>query len=143
MYETILEILKLAMVMEETDRELYTRMKDMIPDPKTQSVFEELAEFEKTHSELLFKKFRLHGGDPAFLPKSDEEILKEYVLPQSFDRTSILQNAIGREIRSENLYRNAATKTDDAILQDFCFYLANEEKDHAKTLRDLLEMDEI
>lgn len=143
MYDTIQEILKLAMVMEETDRELYTRMKELIPDPKTQSVFDELAEFEKTHTKLIFQKFCLHGGDPTFLPKADEEILKEYALPQSFDRTSILQNAIGREKRSENLYRNAATKTDDAVLQDFCLFLAKEEKEHAIRLQDLLEMDDV
>jgi len=143
MYDTISDILKLAMVMEETDRELYTRMREMIPEPKARAVFEELSEFEKSHSRQIFKKFLIHGGDPTFVPKPDEEILKEYALPQSFDRTSILQNAIGREIRSENLYRNAVQKTDDPILQDFCLYLAKEEKEHAEKLQDLLETDDV
>jgi len=138
MYEKIRKILKIAMAMEMTDRELYRKVGEKIGDEKIRTLFDFLAKEEEKHFKALFRKFRIHGGESSFQPEVNTEELKSQKLRLN-DRVSILNDCIEREKKSEQFYLDGADKTDDLIIRDFYLYLADQEKEHAKKLQELLE----
>jgi rubrerythrin len=138
MYEKIRKILKIAMAMEMTDRELYRKVGEKIEDEKIRTLFAFLANEEEKHFKALFQKFRIHGGEPSFQAEVNAEELKSEKFHLN-DRVSILKTCIEREKKSEQFYLDGADKTDDPIIHDFCLYLADQEKEHANKLQELLE----
>jgi len=137
MYEKIRKILKIAMAMEMTDRELYIKVGEKIGDEKISTLFASLAKEEEKHFKALFQKFRIHGGEPSFKPEVIAEELKSEKLHLD-DRVSILKTCIAREKKGEQMYLDAADKIKNDIIHDFCLYLADQEKEHAKKLQELL-----
>jgi rubrerythrin len=138
MYEKIRKILKIAMAMEMSDRELYRKVGEKIGDEKIRTLFAFLAKEEEKHFKALFQKFRIHGGEPSFQPEVIAEELQSEKLRLD-DRVSILNTCIAREKKGEQMYLDAAKEAENAIIHDFCLYLADQEKEHAKKLQELLE----
>jgi len=138
MYEEIRTILQSAMAMEMTDRELYRKVGEKIGDEKISTLFDFLAKEEEKHFKALFRKFRIHGGESSFQPEVNAEELKSEKFNLD-DRVSILNTCIAREKKSEQMYLEAVDNSENDIIRDFCLYLADQEKEHAKKLQELLE----
>jgi rubrerythrin len=140
-----LEIVKQSMAIEQQGREFYLKAAQTTQDEKGQETFRELADDEMEHFTLLqrqydalkelkkwidlpeVKKTQIDLDKPLF-PKG-KEVLEKAITAKSSDLDAVLFG-LDIEIKSYDLYRQAALKISDALGKAMFEFLMGEEKNH-------------
>lgn len=141
----ILDILKDAISLEIFGKEYYSKCSEIIEDEYAKSIYRGLSQDEEEHRKILEKEFRKISGMSIDVVELDEDIMKkvshffpEPCRPQSLiDAKNALKIAIGTEVKSIELYSNAAQKKNSSI-KDFYLKLVHCEEGHRKILEDAL-----
>jgi rubrerythrin len=145
----ILELLKTAIDIERSGHDFYLKAAKTTTDINGKGIFSELADDEINHRKLLEKQYRdlSRGGDwsklsevnapPAVLarqlfPPTREKAAK--ILGQQPSELEVLLFGIDIEVKSYDIYKNAADSTDNLIAKGFFEYLAGQEQGHFNTL---------
>lgn len=152
-----LNILKNAFLMERQGKSLYETARDQADDKAVKAFFQELADDEQEHMDLLEEQFKAYmnsgkfiaGGfendgsaDPA--PPILDETVRNNINAAEFEATAITA-AIGFEEKAVALYAKRAEETSDPEEAKLYTWLSVWERTHLKKLVNLQEslMDKI
>lgn len=147
--KTGLSILKRAMKMEEEGRIFYMRAAFNTKDDKGKDIFNTLANDEQKHADIIIRQQTallnqgqwlnpaitspLNVGLPISLFPKGSKGFKKILTPESNDRDA-LHFGLDIEVRSYDLYRQAALDISDPVGKDMFEFLAGEEQDHFNIL---------
>lgn len=127
------EVITFAIRKEAEAYNLYKTYSRLVKTPGLKTMFEELAQQEQKHREILERVERKDVSDYKFKKIPDLKIA-DYVEKEEFspdmDYASALRFAIKREEGSLKLYRHLAEGADDPELKKLFSALAQEESKH-------------
>ena len=139
------EVLALAIQNEEEDARIYRDFVERLRDdfPASAKVFEEMAEEENGHRQMLIDLFRERFGEHIPLIRRDDVrgfIRRQPVwMSQTFDIDAMRERAESMEEEAANFYRRAAARTSDAGVRKLLGDLADIEAGHEAHARALTE----
>lgn len=144
--DNTLQILKYAMEMERQGKMFYNKYKDEVQNEKAKRVFENLAEVEEEHYNILKKHYdglaenknwsstnlELSSGDKIFEKVLNEERDKmtDENLKSNFSDMAIMRMAYLIENDFANYYRDAVDKADNEQAKNLLKTLADWEDKH-------------
>ena len=148
---TTLQILEYAMTMERQGQQFYLKYRDEIEGRRFREVFDNLAQVEAEHYEILNKEFeilketgkleeidiQLSGGSAIFERIMQEE--KHMLDPKqdlSLNDIAILRMAYLMENDFTNFYQSASEKTPSPAAKELLNTLASWEKAHCDLFHD-------
>ncbi len=135
---TALEIVGIAIRAEQDAFALYSGMARQVEKPELVAELERLAEQEKEHERWLTDYYRQATGDQDPPPVPDVQIAM--FGPDIHEGMSLLEVigvAIARENAAENVYAEAARRSDDPSGKRLLGELVEFEKSHARRLETL------
>jgi rubrerythrin len=139
------EVLALAIQNEEEDARIYRDFVERLRDdfPTSAKVFEEMAEEENHHRQMLIDLYRQRFGEHIPLIRRDDIrgfIRRQPVwMSQTFDIDAMRERAESMEEETANFYRRAAARTSDAAVRKLLGDLADIEAGHEAHARELTE----
>ena len=139
------EVLALAIQNEEEDARIYRDFVERLRDdfPASAKVFEDMAEEENGHRQMLIDLFRERFGEHIPLIRRDDVrgfIRRQPVwMSQTFDIDAMRERAESMEEEAANFYRRAAARTSDAGVRKLLGDLADIEAGHEAHARALTE----
>jgi rubrerythrin len=139
------EVLALAIQNEEEDGRIYRDFVERLRDdyPTSAKIFEEMAEEENGHRQMLIDLYRERFGEHIPLIRRDDVrgfIRRQPVwMSQRFDIDAMRERAESMEEEAENFYRRAAARTSDAAVRKLLGDLADVEAGHEAHARELTE----
>jgi rubrerythrin len=138
--EKIIDILKFAIANEIKAKVFYGKASEITSDGESQMVFLELAHMEDGHARHLVDRFgplmQQQGFDGnAFLQRRESETekildMQENDLITRGDMRSVLEFAMGMEIRARDSYQDLAARVSGTEERAFLENLAAEEHKH-------------
>jgi rubrerythrin len=139
------EVLALAIQNEEEDGRIYRDFVERLRDdfPASAKVFEEMADEENGHRQMLFELYRERFGEHIPLIRRDD--IRGFIRRQpvwmtdTFDIDAMRQRAESMEEEAANFYRRAAARTSDAATRKLLGDLADIEAGHEAHARELTE----
>jgi erythrin-vacuolar iron transport family protein len=139
------EVLALAIQNEEEDGRIYRDFVERLRDdfPASAKVFEEMAEEENGHRQMLFNLYRERFGE--HIPLIRREDIRGFIrrkpvwMSETFDIDAMRQRAESMEEEAANFYRRAAARTTDAGVRKLLGDLADIEAGHEAHARQLTE----
>ena len=143
--EKALDILKSALLLELRGRSFYTKAADSANDPDVKEFFENLAEDEASHIQMLSEQYRSYKKGGAFTPLErethDESVatavlsdnLKKRIAGAGFESAAI-SAAMGMEERAVSLYSQRASEASDPEEKALYDWLAKWETQHLESL---------
>ena len=139
------EVLALAIQNEEEDARIYRDFVERLRDdfPASAKIFEEMAEEENGHRQMLIDLYRERFGEHIPLIRRDDIrgfIRRQPVwMSQTFDIDAMRERAELMEEEAANFYRRAAARTSDAAVRKLLGDLADIEAGHEAHARALTE----
>jgi erythrin-vacuolar iron transport family protein len=139
------EVLGLAISSEEDDARIYRAYAAMLKDraPQSAKVFQDMAEVEVTHKNMLIDMFRRRFGEE--IPLIRREHVRGFPerkpdwLMQTMSLEKIRDQAEAMEAQAYRFYTQAATRTSDASTRQLLDELALAEQGHEETAHMLTE----
>jgi erythrin-vacuolar iron transport family protein len=139
------EVLALAIQNEEEDARIYRDFVERLRDdyPTSAKVFEEMADEENGHRQMLIDLYRERFGE--HIPLIRREDIRGFIrrppvwMSQTFDIDAMRERAESMEDEAENFYRRAAARTSDAGVRKLLGDLADIEAGHEAHARALTE----
>ena len=139
------EVLALAIQNEEEDARIYRDFVERLRDdfPASAKVFEEMADEENGHRQMLIDLYRERFGEHIPLIRRDD--IRGFIRRQpvwmsgSFDIDAMRERAESMEEEAANFYRRAAARTSDAAVRKLLGDLADIEAGHEAHARALTE----
>jgi rubrerythrin len=137
------EVLALAIQNEEEDGHIYRDFAERLRKdyPASATVFDEMAQEETGHRQMLFEMYRQRFGE--HIPLIRREDVRGFIrrkpiwLTQAFDINAMRQLAESMEEEAANFYRRAAKRTSDAGVRKLLDELADIEAGHEAHARSL------
>jgi rubrerythrin len=137
------EVLALAIQNEEEDGHIYRDFAERLRKdfPASAAVFDEMAQEETGHRQMLFEMYRERFGE--HIPLIRREDVRGFIrrkpiwLTQAFDIDAMRQRAESMEEEAANFYRRAAKRTSDAGVRKLLDDLAEIEDSHEEHARRL------
>jgi rubrerythrin len=127
------EVITFAIRKEAESYNLYKTYSRLVKTPGLKTMFEELAQQEQKHREILEEVERKDVSDYKFKKIPDLKIA-DYMEKEEFspdmDYASALRSAIKREEFAHRLYNLMTERTDDPELKKLFSVLAQEESKH-------------
>ena len=139
------EVLALAITNEEEDARIYRDFVERLRDdfPASAKIFEEMADEENGHRQMLIDLYRERFGEHIPLIRRDDVrgfIRRQPVwMSQTFDIDAMRDRAESMEEEAANFYRRAAARTSDAGVRKLLGDLADIEAGHEAHARALTE----
>ena len=144
---SVLDILKQAIIMESRAKALYSKVAEQSPDEGVKRIFSLMSEEEQMHIDFLMKQYTHYQKNQQFdllntpiandNPQVADEILsvsmKKQVSGAGFEAAAI-SAAIDMENKSVETYHARSVAATDPNEKAFYEWLANWEKDHLKLL---------
>src|SRR6202035_1831591 len=139
------EIVALAISSEEEDGRIYGEFADALREsyPATATMFEEMREEEVVHRDRLLAMFRHRFGER--IPLIRRENVKGFLARRpTWLVRPLAVNVAGRqaelmELEAQRFYQRAIARTTDAPTRELLNKLADEERKHTQTARNLEE----
>ncbi len=139
------EVLALAIQNEEEDARIYRDFVERLRAdyPTSAKIFEEMAEEENGHRQMLIDLFRQRFGE--HIPLIRREDIRGFIrrkpvwMNETFDIDAMRERAESMEEEAENFYRRAAARTSDAAVRKLLGDLADIEAGHEAHARALTE----
>ncbi len=139
------EVLALAIQNEEEDARIYRDFVERLRDdyPASAKVFEEMADEENGHRQMLIDLYRERFGE--HIPLIRREDIRGFIrrkpvwMNETFDIDAMRERAESMEEEAENFYRRAAARTSDAGVRKLLGDLADIEAGHEAHARALTE----
>jgi rubrerythrin len=139
------EVLALAIQNEEEDGRIYRDFVERLRDdfPASAKIFEEMAEEENGHRQMLFDLYRQRFGE--HIPLIRREDIRGFIrrqpvwMTETFDIDAMRERAESMEEEAANFYRRAAARTSDAGVRKLLGDLADIEAGHEAHARKLTE----
>ncbi len=139
------EVLALAIQNEEEDGRIYRDFVERLRDdfPASAKIFEEMAEEENGHRQMLFDLYRERFGEHIPLIRRDD--IRGFIrrqpiwMTETFDIDAMRERAESMEEEAANFYRRAAARTSDAGVRKLLGDLADIEAGHEAHARALTE----
>ncbi len=139
------EVLALAIQNEEEDARIYRDFVERLRAdyPTSAKIFEEMADEENGHRQMLIDLFRQRFGE--HIPLIRREDIRGFIrrkpvwMNETFDIDAMRERAESMEEEAENFYRRAAARTSDAAVRKLLGDLADIEAGHEAHARALTE----
>ena len=139
------EVLALAIQNEEEDARIYRDFVERLRDdyPASAKIFEEMADEENGHRQMLIDLYRERFGE--HIPLIRREDIRGFIrrkpvwMNEAFDINAMRERAESMEEEAENFYRRAAARTSDAGVRKLLGDLADIEAGHEAHARALTE----
>jgi len=143
--QAALQVLSQALKLEREGRAFYLKAADEALDEKGQAMFLSLADDERLHAEMVERQIHALEGQGVYVllpdlkapridlnarlfpPKREDVAAKVGANPNELDALHV---ALEAEIKSYDLYRTAASTTDDAAGKSMYQWLASAELTH-------------
>ncbi len=143
--DAALQALSQALRLEQEGRAFYLQAAKDTVDEKGQAMFQSLADDEAKHADMIQRQFHAieGGGDYVLLPDlqaveidlgkklfpPDADVIRS-AADQATNELEVLHLALGNEIKSYDLYCEAAKSTDDEAGRAMYAWLAQAEMEH-------------
>ena len=139
------EVLALAIQNEEEDARIYRDFVERLRDdfPTSAKIFEEMADEENGHRQMLIDLYRQRFGEHIPLIRRDD--IRGFIrrppvwMSATFDIDAMRERAESMEEEAANFYRRAAARTSDAAVRKLLGDLADIEAGHEAHARALTE----
>lgn len=139
------EVLALAIQNEEEDARIYRDFVERLQAdfPASAKIFEEMADEENGHRQMLIDLYRERFGEHIPLIRRDD--IRGFIhrqpvwMTQTFDIDAMRERAESMEEEAANFYRRAAARTSDAAVRKLLGDLADIEAGHEAHARELTE----
>ncbi len=139
------EVLALAIQNEEEDGRIYRDFVERLRDdfPASAKIFEEMADEENGHRQMLIDLYRERFGE--HIPLIRREDIRGFIrrkpvwMSETFDIDAMRERAESMEEETTNFYRRAAARTSDAGVRKLLGDLADIEAGHEAHARALTE----
>ncbi len=140
-----LQVLSQALQLEKDGRAFYLQAAERMHDERCQRTFRALADDERIHEEMILRQLHAVEGEGHYVLLPDLQVqridLEERLFPPSgpelnaklqrtYDELSALQMALEIEIKSFDLYRQAAARESDEAARQMYLWLAAAEHTH-------------
>lgn len=150
MENTIIDVLKQAILMEHRGKALYAQVAEQTKDEEVKKIFNIMVEEEQTHIDFLSKQLshfkknqQFHSNDFSSQQHAEDivqNILNNEITSQisgaGFEAAAI-SAAIDMESKAIEVYSNEAKKATDPNARELFEWLANWEKGHHKLLLEM------
>lgn len=147
--DTVLEILKQAILLESRGRAFYAKVAEQAEDAAVREFFETMAAEEQKHMRALSDQYKAYRRDRKFTPGSyDAEdtsrvastvltrALKEKIAAAGYEAAAI-SAAISMEERAVKLYAESAKTAQDPEAGALFGWLSGWEREHLNALLDI------
>lgn len=139
------EVLALAIQNEEEDARIYRDFAERlrVDFPASAKIFEEMADEENGHRQMLIDLYRERFGE--HIPLIRREDIRGFIsrrpvwMSETFDIDAMRERAESMEQETTNFYRRAAARTSDAAVRKLLGDLADIEAGHEAHARALTE----
>jgi len=143
--EGALQVLSQALKLEQEGREFYLKAAAKTKDARGKEVFLSLASDEQKHADMVRSQLNVVEGDGSYVLLPDLEVVSidadaklfpsadadiSAITGDQADDLEALQIALENEVRSFDLYRDAAQATDDSAAKTLFSWLASAEQVH-------------
>jgi len=144
-----LQVLSQALQLEKDGEAFYLEAAKQVKDERCQRTFRSLADDERQHQDMILRQLHAVEGDGSYvlLPDASPERidLGERLFPpagaelkdklqRAYDELSALQVALENEVKSFDLYRQAASESTEDAARQMYTWLAGAERTHFNML---------
>ncbi len=150
MENSVIEILKMAIVMENRGKSLYEMVASQTESEDVKKIFTTMADEEQVHIDFLTKQFAYYKKNKTFdknqlETKPGEEAIAQSILTEKIKKdisgagfeSAAISAAIDMENKSVEVYQKRAAETNDKNEKELYQWLADWEKGHHKLLIEL------